>query len=198
MNDQLSQWTGEFGRAYTERNPVDWAEIVPAWKIMTAHLDPAPRTIFEAGCNRGHNLHALASLFPDARLRGIEPQAYARGFAIDHGLHIENGHLPDPIPKRLASDLVIDSGVLIHVAPENLDASMRALHAASKRWLLSVEYFSQDDAMVHYRGMDDQLWCRDYGAHWQRLFPELRRVAVDQLVVPVGFTHCTYWLMEKP
>jgi len=60
MAYQLEVWEGEFGKAYTDRNVIDWRTRLPAFQQMLGGL-PIKR-VLEVGCNRGHNLVCLAEL----------------------------------------------------------------------------------------------------------------------------------------
>ena len=60
MTHQLGVWKGEFGKAYTDRNVIDWHTRFPAFQQM---LDGLPiKRVLEVGCNRGHNLAALVEV----------------------------------------------------------------------------------------------------------------------------------------
>lgn len=99
-----------------------------------------------------------------------------------------------PVTQRYS--LAMTSGLLIHVPPNCLDTAMVELHRVSARYLLSVEYFSETDEEREYRDMRDMLWARDYGAHWLRVFPNLRLLSVTDDVP--GFDGARAWLLEKP
>jgi hypothetical protein len=80
MTNQHKAWQGDFGRAYTERNVVDWRVRYLAFQQMLGGMSIG--RALEVGCNRGHNLVALSQLFgEECSLVGIEPNAYALGLA---------------------------------------------------------------------------------------------------------------------
>ena len=98
-----------------------------------------------------------------------------------------------------AADLVFTSGVLIHIHPDQLHASMREIHRASARWIVSVEYFSDGPTEVAYRGHSGVLFKRDFGSEWLELFPELRPVAYGfEWKRVTGLDNLTWWLFQKP
>ncbi len=186
---QLDRWTGEFGREYTDRNVVAWWTRVEGFRQMIPH---DVKTVLEVGCNRGHNLLALSELGIGDVL-GVEPMRYARDAARKTGCRVSNHSIytVHDIGKR---DLVMTSGVLIHVPPESLVLALANIHAASRKYILAIEYDGDDEA-IDYRGHDDMLWKRNIGAHYTRLFPDLKLVDVG--VAPAGFEEATFWLLKK-
>lgn len=189
---QLERWRGDFGVAYTDRNQVDWRTRVDTLKeIVPTDI----RSVLEVGTNRGHNLLALEDAF-SKRLRvfGVEPAEYARKQAREQGLLVYNRSVYN-LPRLHRFDLVFTSGVLIHVPPERLDEALRNIYAASAKYVLAIEYQASDDTTVHYRGHDDMLWKRDYGQHYQRLFPDLTLQGTGDDIA--GFDGATWWLLSK-
>src|SRR5437867_2895129 len=80
MTSQLQMWAGDFGKQYTERNPVDWRTVVPYVREILDGLSLS--RVLEVGCNRGHNLLALGEVLGgETELVGVEPGAYAREIA---------------------------------------------------------------------------------------------------------------------
>ncbi len=193
MSSQLDRWTGEFGDAYTARNPVDWQTRAQS---LDGLIPTDVGSVLEVGCNRGHNLVALESLDRDLRVFGAEPNDRARKIARKQGLLVHNRsvyNLPMEWQGR-QFDLVMTSGVLIHIPPDRLDEALTGLYAASGKYLLAIEYDGADE-MISYRGLEDMLWKRNIGAHYTRLFPDLQLVDVG--VAPAGFEEATFWLLKK-
>ncbi len=193
MSSQLDRWTGEFGDAYTDRNPVDWQTRAQSLDRL---IPTDVGSVLEVGCNRGHNLVALESLDRDLRVFGAEPNDRARKIARKQGLLVHNRSVYN-LPKEWQGrqfDLAMTSGVLIHIPPARLDEALTGLYAASGKYLLAIEYDGADE-MISYRGLDDMLWKRNIGAHYTRLFPDLELVDVG--VAPAGFEEATFWLLQK-
>ena len=194
--EQLAAWQGPFGDAYTDRNRIDWRVRYEAFRAILADL--AIRRVLEVGCNRGHNLAALAEwLGPEAEITGVEPNDHAlelarrapprvkavSGTAFD--LPFEDGHF----------DLVFTSGVLIHVAPDDLPAALGEMHRTSRRYLLAIEYGAEVETMVPYRGRDDLLFKRDFPAAFTDRFADLRLSGSGEW--NWSGEEATWWLMEK-
>lgn len=194
MNDQEEFWAGRFGDEYTQRNRVMWHDRASFWAWI---LDATKaRSILEIGCNAGWNLRAIRHIAPDAMTEGcdINDQAIAEA----------TGHYCGCILKMTAleagsfyrtnqKDIAFTAGVLIHVGPDEIEATMRAVMACSKRYVLAVEYDSPQEEQVLYRGHTERLWKRPYG----KLYEELGMKLVMPPFQAAGFDRCTAWLMEK-
>ena len=195
MSEQLAEWTGDFGRAYLERNKVNPATRVDWFRKTLRPL--RLKSVCEIGANRAHNLVAIERALGQKVITfGVEPSADARAAA--HDIAMREGDIFNvPFVDR-GFDLAFTSGVLIHVAPENLDAALREMHRVAGRFLLAIEYADTEDVEVEYRGMPNMLWRRDYGAHYLRLFPELRVRECGAMTEADGFAPGdSYWLLEK-
>lgn len=202
----LDTWRTDFGDAYTERNSATHAALaarLAMWaRILKAMEGQPPRSILEAGANLGLNLRALRLLTP-ADLTAVEPNATARARLVGDGiLPVDRVH--DGFCAKLpfnddSFDLVFTSGVLIHIPPSELDASCRELHRVAARYLLAVEYNSEQPQELPYRNREGLLFKRDFGAHYLDLFPSLQVVDYGFFWRPVtGLDNLTWWLFRKP
>ncbi len=157
-------------------------------------IPPGTISVFEVGANRGHNLRAIQQFVP--KVHGCEPAKYARDIARQYDESVCGCSVYDLAlwHKRARYDLVFTSGVLIHVPPDRLDEALTNIHGIADRHILAIEYNGGDEA-IPYRGHDDMLWKRNYGAHYTRLFPDLTLIGVGENIP--GFERATYWLLEK-
>lgn len=203
---QAEFWRGEFGDSYTDRNassPEQLRARCAMWCNILSHtLAAPPRSILEIGANIGLNLRALRAL-TDARLLATEPNEKARRRMIEDGIlaasDVRDGlalsiNWPDAV-----ADLVFTSGVLIHIHPDNLEASLREIYRCASRWIVTIEYFSDKQEMIPYRGHKDKLFKRDFGGYWLDMFSDLRVIAYGFVWKRVtGLDNLTWWLFEKP
>jgi pseudaminic acid biosynthesis-associated methylase len=210
MNDptasQAKFWRGEFGDSYTDRNVASSEQLrarCAMWCNILSHtLAAPPRSILEIGSNIGLNLRALRAL-TDARLLAIEPNENARHRLVEEGV-VAASDVRDGLASSIdwpdgTADLVFTSGVLIHIHPDNLQASLREIHRCATRWIVSIEYFSDKPEMIPYRGHSHQLFKRDFGGYWLDTFPDLRVTAYGFVWKRVtGLDNLTWWLLEKP
>jgi spore coat polysaccharide biosynthesis protein SpsF len=205
LGKQESLWRGEFGNVYTDRNAVTdqrLASLTTHWvKILRATIGSPPESILEVGANIGLNLRALRRL-TNANLFALEPNAKARAVLVDEGIvpasNVHDG-LATAIPLADdAVDFAFTSGVLIHIHPSNLLASCREVHRVTRRYLGCIEYFSDKEEEILYRGHTEALFKRDFGSFYLDNFPDLRVVdygfAWKRLT---GLDNLTWWLFEK-
>ena len=198
MSEQLDDWRGEFGVAYTERNPLDWRTRVHAFTEMCGGLDI--ESALEVGCNRGHNLQTFAEILgPNARVEGVEPNPYARelaGEAQPAVRVIEGDIYALPVADR-SFDLVFTAGVLIHVPPEMLDAALAELDRVSRRFVLCVEYYAPAETEIVYRDRAGMLWKRDFAAEFATRLPQLTMIRSGYVGPDSGFDRSHWWLFER-
>jgi pseudaminic acid biosynthesis-associated methylase len=199
MREQLEQWTGEFGRAYTERNVFDWKLRVPAFRKMVEGLSLAG--VLEVGCNRGFNLLALREVLGDGpEFVGIEPNAEAVAIARAAAPKITalQGAAYDLPFKDASFDLGFTSGVLIHIPARDLPRALAEIHRVSRRYVLAVECFAATETVVPYRGSTELMWKRDFLAAYQAQFPGLKLIGHGFWGAEYWFDDAHWWLLEKP
>jgi pseudaminic acid biosynthesis-associated methylase len=203
--DPLSAWRGEFGDAYTSRNEASPAQVrarIALWSniLRGTHGEP-PRSFVEIGANIGSNLRALRAL-TEAELFAVEPNDRARSRLIADGIVVaENvrGSAAESIdfPENLA-DLAFTSGVLIHIPPVNLPRACREIHRLARRYVVAIEYFSDREQEVPYRGRSGLLFKRDFGDFYMTQHPDLRLVDYGfAWKRATGLDNLTWWLFRK-
>ncbi len=194
---QLALWQSEFGRAYTDRNDRDNPARDASLGRVLAGL--WPRSVLEVGCNAGWNLTYLSRL-GFTNLHGVEPQAYAIDRARERlgaaATVCEGNAFALPFSDA-AHDLVMTSGVLIHISPTDLARALDEIHRVARRWIVAIEYDHPEDVEIAYRGHTAALWKRDHGACWRALFPELRELLTLFLGAGDGYDDCTAHVFAK-
>jgi pseudaminic acid biosynthesis-associated methylase len=191
---QSEVWGGEFGREYTDRNTfeIDTLEAlyqknygVTRKQINERFLRGVPRdaSFLEVGCNTGNQLLLLrrTGYF---NLSGIELQPYALDIAKSRAHDIswmQGSVLALPYGDK-SFDVVFTSGVLIHVAPEDLPRAMDEIHRCAKTYIWGLEYYAPEVTAVKYRGNDGLLWKMDYARRYVERFKDLQ--LVDEQRIP--------------
>jgi pseudaminic acid biosynthesis-associated methylase len=185
-------WAGNFGDEYTDRNQVDWSLRVPLLQRMIDQT--GAETFLDVGCNAGWNLLALRKISPDFMMSGIDVNERALAQASSEGFDVVACAAKDlPSQEDLqGADMVITSGVLIHVPPVELPEVMRAICEATKRYILCIEYDAPVETMAEYRGHQHRLWKRPFGELYERL-----GMSVLETGQAEGYVDCKYWLLEK-
>ena len=182
---QIEFWSGEFGRNYTDRNTMtyeEWnREYVSKYGVSWVDMNneffenlPKNIHILEIGCNTGQQIEALHQ-YGFENVTGVELQFYAAKWAQDRndGISvIQSSGFEIPF-KTGSFDLVFTSGVLIHIAPDNLPIIMEEMYRCTSRFIWGFEYYSDSLTEINYRGNTGFLWKGDYASMFMEIFPNL-------------------------
>jgi pseudaminic acid biosynthesis-associated methylase len=175
---QMQEWAGSFGKGYTDRDASSLEEIEAIYKQrygitriemnlkFIGDLDKDMK-ILEVGTNTGGQLVCLQQA-GFKNLYGIELQSYAVELSKSKtkGINIIQGSA-FAIPFHDSFyDLVFTSGLLIHIAPEDIYDVLDEIHRCAKQYIWCFEYYSDVYTSIPYRGHDDLLW----GANFSKLF----------------------------
>lgn len=207
MSETAEFWKGEFGTAYTARCS-DESLIAANQHFFNRIYDrdgPVeavwPRSVIEFGANRGLNLRAIRKIDDELQLTAVEinPSACEELRKLGYVNVFEQSLLADGDWGQ--HDLSLSKGLLIHISPEDLPRAYSVLYQASKRYILTAEYFSREPTELTYRGHASRLWKRDFASEMLALFPNLK--VIDYGFVwrldPVAPQDDLMWaLMEKP
>lgn len=193
MSDTADFWAGDFGAAYIERNQVDYRTRMDFFREVLNLTNAG--NVLEVGCNKGHNLQAIAAVSPWIELAGCDVNETAVGLgriALPEAF-IEHFSAAELDKFGIKFDMVFTSGVLIHIAPEDLKAVMNGIIDASEKYVLAVEYAASDEMEVTYRGHEGKLWRRPFG----KLYESLGLKLVKEWPAGDGFDNCQAWLLQK-
>jgi len=203
--DQVKFWRGDFGNEYVDRNAVDLEHMkgrLALWVKIFQYLqgDP-PGSILEVGPNIGLNLRAMNLLTP-ASLYAVEPNEKARQVLLEDKIlpaeNLVSGFAGDYKLPCDQVELAFTSGVLIHIHPDDLLQACTNIHASSSKYIVCNEYFSDKPEAIPYRGHDDKLFKRDFGAFWLDNFPDLKLLGYGfEWKVVTGMDNATWWVFEK-
>lgn len=187
MSDTKDFWAGDFGNDYLKRNRVDWRARIPFWKqIMDI---TGARSVYEIGCNAGWNLSAIKRADHQVMAVGedVNETALDQAGAAGHDIILSGSK----IPRK--HELVFSAGVLIHIAPQDLQAIMQRIIGISCDYVLAVEYAADQEEEVLYRGHEGKLWKRPYG----KLYQDMGLTLVEEFDAGEGFDRCTAWLLRR-
>lgn len=212
MSKEIDVWKGEFGDEYTERNMPDekvlefrknfWGGLFSSLPVQ-AHNEP--KSILEIGANVGANLVALEQLYKQYQksmdFYAVEINQAAKNILKNQdirSLKILDGHASQIECSTASMDITITCGVLIHIHPDALRATMSEIHRVSRRFIICCEYFSPEPRALKYRGEDGLLWTRDFGNEWLNGFPGLRCIGYSFAWKRfTGMDNLTWWIFEK-
>jgi pseudaminic acid biosynthesis-associated methylase len=186
-------WAGEFGHEYHKRNRVDIVPRIPFWE-SAMQFDPEIRSALEVGCGPGWNLLAIKQVHPGCEVHGVDVHAPSVEAARQVGIeaHVCSATGITSLFECNSIDLVFTSGMLIHVAPSDLEATMRAIIDVSAKYVLAIEYPSAEEEEIEYRGHAGKLWKRPFG----KLYTAMGLSLLSEGVAG-GFDQCAYWMFEK-
>ncbi len=202
---QLEKWTGTFGEEYIERNEyADWklSQGRETFQRILGGLDI--ESVLEVGSNIGLNLLFINALFKGGlRLYAIEPnrKAFDR-LLTQNQMKLEKAWNCDAFQLPLddsSVDLVFTSGVLIHIAPDDLGRATDEIFRVSSKYILCIEYFSHVPEEINYRGEKGLLFKRDFGSFYLDRFPGLKWIKygfIWQREFSI-FDNLTWWLFKK-
>jgi pseudaminic acid biosynthesis-associated methylase len=185
---QTGVWKSDFGREYTERNTFEVDALDTLYRknygltrkqINETFLRGVPRdaSFLEVGCNTGNQLLLLQRM-GYFNLSGIELQPYALEIAKSraHDISWMQGSVHALPYGDRSFDMVFTSGVLIHIAPEDLPRAMDEIYRVAKTYIWGFEYYAPETTAVKYRGNDGLLWKMDYARRYLERFKDLRLI----------------------
>jgi len=164
------------GNEYIDRNKDDDLAISKTALFSKALSSTRGiKSCIEFGSNMGINIKALQSLFPKWEYHGIEINANAvvKLAEIIPQSNIHHCSILDFSNLQMC-DLVLISGVLIHINPNHLPEVYDKLVAACGRYLLVAEYYNPTPVVVPYRGHTDRLFKRDFAGEIMDRYPEMK------------------------
>lgn len=188
MTEQMKEWSGKFGKEYTDRNLMSLDELdqlyfnnfgISRTELNKEFLDDLKiDRILEVGCNVGNQLLLLKKMgYPD--LWGIELQDYAVEIARKRtsGINIVKSSAFDIPFKDSYFDLVFTSGVLIHISPDDIGKVLDEIYRCTNRYIWGFEYYTPAGYQaINYRDNDNLLWKTDFAKLFLDRFPDLKLI----------------------
>jgi pseudaminic acid biosynthesis-associated methylase len=206
---QSAVWKGEFGREYTDRNTLEPAALDALYRsnygltrtqinqtfLAGMSLDAS---LLEVGSNTGNQLLLLQQM-GYTNLSGVELQPYA--------LSVASRRVPG-VALRLGSalalpyedgycDLVFTSGVLIHIAPNDLPRALDEIHRCARTFIWGLEYYAPNLTEVNYRSRNGLLWKTDFAQRYLERFSDLELVREQRLPYLESANVDTVFLLSK-
>lgn len=207
--EQVNMWMGTFGKEYTDRNTLTLEQMdriykknygITKTKLYEEFIGDLKRPIkiLEVGSNIGNNLLMLQRM-GFKNLYGIEINSYAieRAKANTTGINITQASAFD-IPFRDGFfDLVFTFGVLIHIAPADIERALREIQRCSRKYIWGFEYYANTYTEVKYRGYNNLLWKTDFASLYLSFFDDLELVKEKRLKYSENENVDTMFLIKK-
>lgn len=183
---QLKKWSSNFGKEYTDRNIYGVKDLdvfyKNTWGVTRSNMNKEflfdikrnISNILEVGSNVGNQLACLQSQ-GFGNLYGIEIQEYAveKAKEMTKSINIIKGSAFDIPFKDGYFDLVFTSGVLIHIAPSDINKVLDEIYRSSKRYIWGFEYFAEKYTEIEYRGNKNLLWKTNFCDLYLKHFKDL-------------------------
>lgn len=172
--EQEQFWRGDFGDEYTRRN-IGNVESNTAFFAKILARTHGIKRIIELGAGTGQNMLALTRLLPDAEVMGVEINEFA-AMKIPVGYVFRQSIFDFQTPNYEHVDLAFTKGLLIHIAPNDINRAYDKLYQCSSRYILVCEYYSPRREEVEYRGHSERLWKADFPGEIMARFPDLELI----------------------
>ena len=149
---------------YTDENKNSIQEELSKF-IYHITLGIGAKNVLEAGCNVGNNLNGFPHSF---NVNGIDMNEKALNIARKRypTFHFDNGSILKMPYDDLQFDLVFTRGVLIHINQNEMPNVIQELFRVSKKWIINMEYFGEDEKMIDWKRGKELLWYRNMKKWW--------------------------------
>jgi len=205
VTNQLSEWTGKFGDNYVNRNELaDWKIDLGVEAFSRILKNRKPKSTLEIGSNIGLNQLFLNNLLKgETELYAVEPNKKAYNllvsndkFALTDSWNCSAFNLP---LSDSSMELVFTSGVLIHIAPKDLERATDEIVRVSQKYVLCIEYFSNTPEEIKYHGKNGLLFKRDFGEFYANRYSNLECIDYGFLWQHEFkiFDNLNWWLFKK-
>lgn len=188
QTDQTQQWSSDFGKEYTDRNPHTIEEMDELYKkqfgltrtelnsVFLSNLDRSIK-ILEVGSNVGSQLQGLQAIGFE-NLYGIELQPYAVEVSKKNtkNINLIQGSAFDIPFKDSYFDLVFTSGVLIHISPADISIAITEIYRCTGEYIWGFEYFADQHLEIPYRGSSNLMWKADFAKLYLDKFKDLELI----------------------
>ena len=134
-------------------------------------------------------------------LHGIEIQTYAleRARARLNGMTLREATAFDIPYANNYFDLVFTSGVLMHIAPNDLARAVKEIHRCTRSYIWGLGYHAPVSMEVNYRGHEQLLWKMDYPKFYLEQFEDLELLKSKALpYLKNSNTDLMFLLRKKP
>ncbi len=186
------RWAGKLGDEYTIRNDTqDYTKRTSFWKNIEDKYNP--KKVLEVGCNKGiQNI----LWFDKARGYGIDVNEEALMYNLyDIPLWRCYGSATDIPFKDNFFDLVFTCGVLIHIPPKEIEKAMKEIIRTSNKYVLAIEYCSEQEKERPFLGEMGITWERPYNYMYIKMGLEI--VEAGFLTETDGFNDLSYYMFRK-
>ncbi|GAG69064.1 unnamed protein product [marine sediment metagenome] len=188
ISKQITKWKDKFGKEYTNRNALTLDELEQMYEnnyglsrteLNNIFIGKFNRSIkiLEVGSNIGNQLLLLQKM-GFKNLYSIEINDYAVELSKQraNNINIIQGSAFDIPFKNKYFDLVFTSGLLIHIAPYDINLILNEIYRCTKEYIWGFEYYEEKYTEIIYRGKKDLLWKANFAQLYLNLFENLKLI----------------------
>jgi pseudaminic acid biosynthesis-associated methylase len=207
--EQMQLWSGGFGKQYTDRNFMTLDKMENLWignyGFTRSRMNekfliniPLDVRILEVGSNIGNQLLCLQKA-GFTNLYGIELQSYAVELSKSRtkNINIIQGSAFDLPYKDEYFDIVFTSGLLIHIAPQDINNVLDEIYRCTKRFIWGAEYYFDQYINVPYREKNELMWKGNFSKMYLERFKNLHLVKEEFMKYLNNDNVDTMYLLEK-
>jgi len=189
----MKEWMEDFGKKYTNRNALTLDEMNEMYRknfgmsredLNNKFIDEMNQSIkiLEVGSNIGNQLILLQKM-GFKNLYGIEINSYAVELSKQRtkDINIIQGSAFDIPFRDNYFDLIFTSGLLIHIAPPDIEIVIQEIHRCAKEYIWGFEYYSDKYTEIVYRKKKNLLWKANFSKMYLDLFGDLELVKERKL-----------------
>ena len=209
ISKQIIKWKDKFGKEYTNRNALALDELERMYEnnyglsrteLNNIFIGKFNRSIkiLEVGSNIGNQLLLLQKM-GFKNLYSIEINDYAVELSKQrtNNINIIQGSAFDIPFKNKYFDLVFTSGLLIHIAPYDINLVLNEIYRCTKEYIWGFEYYEEKYTEIIYRGKKDLLWKANFSKMYLDLFSDLKLVKEKKLKYLSGNNIDVMFLLKK-
>ena len=209
ISKQITKWKDKFGKEYTNRNSLTLDELERMYennyglsrtelnKIFIGKFNHSIK-ILEVGSNIGNQLLLLQKM-GFKNLYGIEINDYAVELSKQrtNNINIIQGSAFDSPFKNKYFDLVFTSGLLIHIAPHDINLVLNEIYRCAKEYIWGFEYYEEKYTEIIYRGKKDLLWKANFPQLYLNLFKNIKLIKEKKIKYLNNDNIDVMFLLEK-
>ena len=209
INKQMKEWIGDFGKKCTDRNALTLDEMNEMYRkkfgmsredLNNLFIDEMNRNIkiLEIGSNIGNQLLLLQKM-GFKNLYGIEINSYAVELSKSRtkNINIIQGSAFDIPFKDKYFDLVFTSGLLVHIAPHDINLVLHEIYRCTKKYIWGFEYYDEKYTEVIYRSKKNLLYKTNFPQLYIDLFKNMQLIKEKKIKYLNDSNVDVMFLLEK-
>lgn len=169
MVERVADWAGSMGADWVKRNPKTVTELDASYAqrfgitrtaVNQQMLSRVPRnaSVLEVGCSAGRQLDALAAI-GFWKLEGIDLSADAVA-ECQWPAKVGDGRKLPYSDKSF--DMVMTSGMYMHVPPDEKEDFLLEMQRVAKRWIYGCEMWTAEPMVWEFGDLLPPAWTLDW------------------------------------